>query len=181
MATSFFIDCANNVIEFVEVIYNILKPGGIWVNLGPLLYHFSDVPSENSIEPTYEDLIIIIRSVGFTILVSILKQFLVAVVLTRLIPFSEKQNRRCDQIRTEPYLYAPKRVQKHISSLSKARRRRLDWRYNKKTTQCDINLSCCVAFYLKLEFKNCTNIEGILSIVIVAVVCIFMYVRNCRR
>lgn len=68
VATSFFIDCANNVIEFVEVIYNILKPGGIWVNLGPLLYHFSDVPTENSIEPTYEDLIIIIRSVGFNIL-----------------------------------------------------------------------------------------------------------------
>lgn len=74
VATSFFIDCANNVIEFVEVIYNILKPGGIWVNLGPLLYHFSDVPSENSIEPTYEDLIIIIRSVGFIIVVSKLQR-----------------------------------------------------------------------------------------------------------
>lgn len=67
VATCFFIDCANNIIEFVEVIYNILKPGGIWVNLGPLLYHFSDVASENSIEPSYEDLIVIIRSVGFTI------------------------------------------------------------------------------------------------------------------
>ncbi|XP_062563613.1 carnosine N-methyltransferase isoform X2 [Armigeres subalbatus] len=62
VATCFFIDCANNIIEFVEVIYNILKPGGIWVNLGPLLYHFSDVASENSIEPSYEDLIVIIRS-----------------------------------------------------------------------------------------------------------------------
>lgn len=68
VATCFFIDCANNIIEFVEVIYNILKPGGIWINLGPLLYHFSDVPTENSIEPTYEDLIIIIRSCGFIIL-----------------------------------------------------------------------------------------------------------------
>lgn len=52
----------------MEVIYSILKPGGIWINLGPLLYHFSDVPSENSIEPTYEDLIVIIRSIGFIIL-----------------------------------------------------------------------------------------------------------------
>lgn len=68
VATCFFIDCANNIIEFVEVIYSILKPGGIWINLGPLLYHFSDVPNENSIEPTYEDLIVIIRSVGFIIL-----------------------------------------------------------------------------------------------------------------
>ncbi|KFB43265.1 AGAP007115-PA-like protein [Anopheles sinensis] len=68
IATCFFIDCANNIIEFIEVIKNILKPGGIWVNLGPLLYHFSDVPHEGSIEPTYEDLIEIIRSLGFIIL-----------------------------------------------------------------------------------------------------------------
>ncbi|XP_053695942.1 carnosine N-methyltransferase [Sabethes cyaneus] len=68
VATCFFIDCANNIIEFVEVIYNILKPGGIWINLGPLLYHFSDVPHENSIEPTYEDLIVIVRACGFNIL-----------------------------------------------------------------------------------------------------------------
>ncbi|XP_055593514.1 carnosine N-methyltransferase [Uranotaenia lowii] len=68
VATCFFIDCANNIIEFVEAIFNILKPGGIWINLGPLLYHFSDVPNENSIEPTYEDLVVIIRSCGFNIL-----------------------------------------------------------------------------------------------------------------
>lgn len=67
VATCFFIDCANNIIDFVEIIYNILKPGGIWINLGPLLYHFSDSP-ENSIEPTYEDLIVIIRSCGFIVL-----------------------------------------------------------------------------------------------------------------
>uniref|UniRef100_A0A182RP54 carnosine N-methyltransferase n=1 Tax=Anopheles funestus TaxID=62324 RepID=A0A182RP54_ANOFN len=70
IATCFFIDCANNIIEFVEVIKKILKPGGIWVNLGPLLYHFSDVPGEGSIEPTYEDLLEIIRSLGFIILKS---------------------------------------------------------------------------------------------------------------
>lgn len=68
VATCFFIDCANNVIEFVELIYNILKPGGIWINLGPLLYHFSDVATENSIEPTYEDLLEIIVACGFKIL-----------------------------------------------------------------------------------------------------------------
>ncbi|KAL1378176.1 hypothetical protein pipiens_015768 [Culex pipiens pipiens] len=68
VATCFFIDCANNIIDFVEIIYNILKPGGIWVNLGPLLYHFSDMLTENSIEPTYEDLIVIIKSCGFIIL-----------------------------------------------------------------------------------------------------------------
>lgn len=50
--------------------YRILKPGGIWVNLGPLLYHYSDMPNEGSIEPTYEDLLIIIKSTGFQILVN---------------------------------------------------------------------------------------------------------------
>lgn len=47
----------------------ILRPGGIWVNLGPLLYHYSDVSGEGSIEPTYEDLLLIIRGCGFQILV----------------------------------------------------------------------------------------------------------------
>lgn len=70
VATCFFIDCANNVIDFIRTIYNILVPGGIWVNLGPLLYHYSDVSGQNSIEPTYEDLRIIIESIGFDILTS---------------------------------------------------------------------------------------------------------------
>lgn len=47
----------------------ILQPGGIWVNLGPLLYHYSDIPNEGSIEPTYEDLLLIIRATGFQVLV----------------------------------------------------------------------------------------------------------------
>ncbi|XP_068158786.1 carnosine N-methyltransferase isoform X1 [Drosophila tropicalis] len=67
VATCFFIDCANNVIDFIRTIYRILVPGGIWVNLGPLLYHYSDVNGQNSIEPTYEDLLIIMESVGFVI------------------------------------------------------------------------------------------------------------------
>lgn len=70
VATCFFIDCANNIVEFIETIYKILVPGGIWVNLGPLLYHFSDMPAENSIEPTHEDLMTIIDAVGFETLKS---------------------------------------------------------------------------------------------------------------
>ncbi|CAG4957982.1 unnamed protein product [Parnassius apollo] len=68
VATCFFIDCAPNVIEFIERIYTILMPGGFWVNLGPLLYHYSDMPTENSIEPPYDILLDIIRDVGFDIL-----------------------------------------------------------------------------------------------------------------
>lgn len=39
------------------------------MNLGPLLYHYSDMPNEDSIEPTYEDIILIIKAIGFKILV----------------------------------------------------------------------------------------------------------------
>ncbi|XP_011212039.1 carnosine N-methyltransferase isoform X1 [Bactrocera dorsalis] len=68
VATCFFIDCGNNIVDFIEAIYRILKPGGIWVNLGPLLYHFSDIQGENSIEPTFENLELIIKMVGFEFL-----------------------------------------------------------------------------------------------------------------
>ena len=34
IATVFFIDTAHNIISYIETIYNTLKPGGIWVNLG---------------------------------------------------------------------------------------------------------------------------------------------------
>jgi N2227-like protein len=39
--------------------------GGVWINLGPLLYHYADIPGENSIEPTYEMVKEIIQDVGF--------------------------------------------------------------------------------------------------------------------
>lgn len=65
VATCFFIDCANNIVQFIEAIYHILKPGGVWINLGPLLYHFADIVGENSIEPPYEHIKSIILSVGF--------------------------------------------------------------------------------------------------------------------
>ncbi|XP_014227359.1 carnosine N-methyltransferase isoform X1 [Trichogramma pretiosum] len=68
VATCFFIDCANNIVQFIETIYNILKPGGIWINLGPLLYHFSDMPMEESIEPSYFEVRDVIRGLGFNIL-----------------------------------------------------------------------------------------------------------------
>ena len=56
VATCFFIDTANNIVSYVETIYKILKPGGYWINLGPLLYHFADVTNESSIEISYNEL-----------------------------------------------------------------------------------------------------------------------------
>lgn len=43
VATVFFIDTAPNLIRYVETIHNCLKPNGLWVNVGPLLWHFEDV------------------------------------------------------------------------------------------------------------------------------------------
>ncbi|XP_029019889.1 carnosine N-methyltransferase [Betta splendens] len=56
VATCFFIDTAHNVIDYVETIWKILKPGGVWINLGPLLYHFENMANELSIELSYEDI-----------------------------------------------------------------------------------------------------------------------------
>ncbi|KAM6930614.1 carnosine N-methyltransferase [Xenentodon cancila] len=55
VATCFFIDTAHNVLEYLDTIWKILKPGGVWINLGPLLYHFENMANELSIELSYED------------------------------------------------------------------------------------------------------------------------------
>lgn len=56
VVTCYFIDTAHNVIAYIENISKILKPGGYWINLGPLLYHFSDMVNEWSVELSYEDI-----------------------------------------------------------------------------------------------------------------------------
>ncbi|KAK7481450.1 hypothetical protein BaRGS_00027301 [Batillaria attramentaria] len=63
----FFLDTAHNVVSYVETVWKILKPGGYWINLGPLLYHYSDVPGESSVELSYEDLRSVICKIGFDI------------------------------------------------------------------------------------------------------------------
>lgn len=45
VATCFFIDTAPNLIGYIETIRTCLKPGGIWINLGPLLWHFESAPT----------------------------------------------------------------------------------------------------------------------------------------
>ena len=67
VVTSFFIDTANNIIEFIEIIYNIIKKEGIWINVGPLLYHFHDIKNEVSIELSWEEVRKIILKFGFEI------------------------------------------------------------------------------------------------------------------
>ncbi|KAF1742086.1 hypothetical protein MXB_3832 [Myxobolus squamalis] len=56
IVTCFFLDTSINVISLIEKIHLILKPGGVWINIGPLVYHYADDLKYNSIEPTFEEL-----------------------------------------------------------------------------------------------------------------------------
>lgn len=38
IVTLFFIDTARSLISYLETIHRLLRPGGRWINLGPLLY-----------------------------------------------------------------------------------------------------------------------------------------------
>lgn len=42
VVTVFFIDTAPNLIRYVETVRNCLREGGVWINVGPLLWHFDD-------------------------------------------------------------------------------------------------------------------------------------------
>ena len=68
VASCFFLDTAHNVIEYLENIWKVLKPGGVLVNLGPLLYHFQGVGNEASIELSLEDVLDVARQIGFELL-----------------------------------------------------------------------------------------------------------------
>ena len=89
VASCFFLDACPNVVEILQVIYKMLKPGGIFINLGPLLYHFSGPPlgpNDRSIEEyrhrydhldtryltsinlCYDDIKEIMNKIGFEIL-----------------------------------------------------------------------------------------------------------------
>ncbi|KAF4982044.1 hypothetical protein FZEAL_2294 [Fusarium zealandicum] len=42
VATVFFLDTAPNLIRYLEVIRHCLRPGGVLINVGPLLWHFEN-------------------------------------------------------------------------------------------------------------------------------------------
>lgn len=64
VVTCFFLDTAPNVLTYIERIKTILKPGGVWINFGPLMYHWSD-SAEPSIEPSYDIVRKLIEASGF--------------------------------------------------------------------------------------------------------------------
>ncbi|BGP31008.1 hypothetical protein JCM10296v2_002772 [Rhodotorula toruloides] len=62
VVTLFFIDTASNINSYFETIYHTLKPGGIWINLGPLLYY-----GNPGMELPLEDVIRLADMVGFVV------------------------------------------------------------------------------------------------------------------
>ncbi|KAF1947521.1 methyltransferas-like protein [Clathrospora elynae] len=90
VATVFFIDTAPNIIRYIEAVRNCLKPGGIWTNLGPLLWHHmsrnehdedeseeekrrrievvdAGIGDPGSVELTNEEVVALVEHMGFTI------------------------------------------------------------------------------------------------------------------
>ena len=63
--TCFFIDTAKNVIEYIEVIEKVLKKGGIWINFGPLSYHWVGIQNIPTIELPYDKLKEVVINYGF--------------------------------------------------------------------------------------------------------------------
>lgn len=67
VCTIFFIDTAHDIVEYIRTIYTCLAPGGVWINFGPLLYHYADNQSQISIELSWEELQHVIIQIGFTL------------------------------------------------------------------------------------------------------------------
>jgi len=66
--TCFFIDTAKNIVNYLRIIHRILAPGGIWINLGPLLWHFEEnTTSDPSIELDLEEVKALAAHIGFEI------------------------------------------------------------------------------------------------------------------
>ena len=87
VVTVYFIDTAPNLIRYIETVHNCLKVGGVWINLGPLLWHFEErgpsksceeerkeekrremgIGEPGSVELTNDEVLMLIQSYGFDI------------------------------------------------------------------------------------------------------------------
>ncbi|QDS77770.1 hypothetical protein FKW77_005117 [Venturia effusa] len=88
LATVFFIDTAPNLIRYIRTVRNCLKEGGIWVNIGPLKWHFdggensqsqhgsnatatssrdTGIAEPGSVELVEDEVLLLVEAMGFTI------------------------------------------------------------------------------------------------------------------
>ncbi|KAH8895890.1 N2227-domain-containing protein [Thozetella sp. PMI_491] len=63
IVTHFFIDTARNLMNYLDTIHKLLKPGGLWLNLGPLLYG-----SGPFVQLSMEEIATIVLAMGFEFL-----------------------------------------------------------------------------------------------------------------
>ncbi|KAH7308646.1 N2227-like protein-domain-containing protein [Stachybotrys elegans] len=63
IVTYFFIDTARNLMRYFDTIQTLLKPGGYWINLGPLLYG-----SAPWVQLSLEDIVTVVEELGFRFL-----------------------------------------------------------------------------------------------------------------
>jgi hypothetical protein len=64
LVTLFFIDTSLNVVATLEKIYSLLKPGGVWINLGPLLWTGG---AQAALELGLEEVLALATKVGFEV------------------------------------------------------------------------------------------------------------------
>jgi carnosine N-methyltransferase len=62
ITTLFFIDTSLNIIETIEHIFALLRPGGTWINFGPLLWSGG---AQAKAELSLEEVISLAEAVGF--------------------------------------------------------------------------------------------------------------------
>jgi SAM-dependent methyltransferase len=63
VVTLFFIDTAKNSLDYIDNINRLLKPGGLWINLGPLLYG-----TNPTLQLSLEEMIQVSETMGFKFL-----------------------------------------------------------------------------------------------------------------
>ncbi|KAK0613562.1 N2227-like protein-domain-containing protein [Immersiella caudata] len=60
VVTHFFIDTARNLMSYLDTIFRILKPGGHWINFGPLLYG-----SAPFVQLSLDEIVAVAEAMGF--------------------------------------------------------------------------------------------------------------------
>ncbi|GJJ08527.1 hypothetical protein Clacol_002745 [Clathrus columnatus] len=62
--THFFIDTSNNIISTIQKIHSLLKPGGTWINVGPLLWMTG---AQSTMEMSLDEILQLSEMMGFTV------------------------------------------------------------------------------------------------------------------
>lgn len=73
VATVFFIDTAVNIFSYLETIWSTLVVGGVWINYGPLLWHWENREADlkaadevaQGMELTVDEVLEIAKTIGF--------------------------------------------------------------------------------------------------------------------